>query len=76
MAASAPSYAVDVKPMFRERDRAVMTFMFDLWDYEDVKENADAILTATAAGDMPCDGPWPSEQVDTLRRWIEGGCAP
>ncbi len=76
MASAEPSYAVDVKPLFRERDRAAMTFMFDLWDYEDVKENADAILEATAAGEMPCDGAWSAEQVGTLRRWIEGGCRP
>jgi hypothetical protein len=22
---------------------------------------------------MPCYGQWPSEQVDLLRRWVEGG---
>jgi hypothetical protein len=53
-----------------------MTFLFDLWDYEAVKENAEAILAATEGGDMPCDGAWTVERVEVLRRWIEGGCQP
>jgi hypothetical protein len=51
-----PTYAADIKPLFRERDRRAMTFLFDLWDHEAVKENAEAILGATEGGDMPCDG--------------------
>src|SRR5664280_1514849 len=51
-----PNFAVDIKPLFRERDRRAMTFLFDLWDYEAVRENAEAILAATEGGDMPCDG--------------------
>ena len=69
-----PNFTADIKPLFRERDRRAMTFLFDLWDYEAVKENAEAILAATEGGDMPCDGAWPVERVATLRRWIEGGC--
>jgi hypothetical protein len=57
-----PTYAADIKPLFRERDRRAMTFLFDLWDYEAVKENAEAILGATEGGDMPCDGAWPVER--------------
>lgn len=76
MATPAPSYAADVKPLFRERDRRAMTFLFDLWAYEDVKANAAAILAATEGGDMPCDGAWPAERVDVLRRWLDGGCRP
>ena len=29
-----PSFATDIKPLFREQDRRAMTFMFDLWAYE------------------------------------------
>jgi hypothetical protein len=76
MQTPAPSFAVDIKPLFRERDRRAMTFMFDLWDHEAVTSNAAAILAATEKGDMPCDGGWPVERVDLLRRWIEGGCQP
>jgi len=73
MQTPAPNFADDIRPLFRERDRQAMTFLFDLWDYEAVKSNADAILAAIETGDMPCDETWPVEQVDLLRRWIEGG---
>jgi hypothetical protein len=71
-----PSFAADIKPLFRERDRRAMTFMFDLWVYEDVRANAQAILSATETGDMPCDGAWSDDQVRQLRRWVETGCEP
>jgi hypothetical protein len=38
------SFAGDVKPLFREEDRASMDFAFDLWSYDDVKVNATLIL--------------------------------
>lgn len=71
-----PSFAADIRPLFRERDRRAMTFLFDLWDLEAVKANAAAILASTQTGDMPCDRAWPDERVELLRRWIEGGCLP
>jgi len=49
---------------------------FDLSSYDDVRSHADAILGRVAAGSMPCDGPWPKEQVDVLRRWVEEGMQP
>jgi hypothetical protein len=27
----------------------------------------------TSAGDMPCDGPWPSDRVATFKQWIDAG---
>jgi hypothetical protein len=68
-----PSYESDIKPLFRERDRAAMLFMFDLWSYDDVSGNADQILTAVRDGVMPCDGSWPPERVDLVRQWVDGG---
>jgi hypothetical protein len=73
---TAPSFAGDIKPLFREGDRRSMSFAFDLWSYDDVRANADAILTRTEAGDMPCDDPWPTERVALFRAWIDGGFAP
>ena len=67
------SFETHVKPLFRERDRQSMEFAFDLWSYDDVSENADAILARLAAGTMPCDGAWPQAQVDLFRRWTESG---
>jgi hypothetical protein len=68
-----PSYATDIKPLFRERDRGSMLGHFDLWSYEDVVQNKDAILDSLAAGDMPCDGPWPTEQVELFQEWVTAG---
>jgi hypothetical protein len=67
------SYAADIKPLFRDRDRGSMLSHFDLWSYEDVVQNKDAILESLAAGDMPCDGPWQAEQVELFRAWVTAG---
>jgi hypothetical protein len=67
------SYAADVKPLFREGDRGSMLSAFDLWSYDDVVQNKDAILARLAAGDMPCDGAWAAEQVELFRSWIAAG---
>jgi hypothetical protein len=67
------SFETHVKPMFRERDRQSMEFAFDLWSYDDVSQQADAILARLQAGTMPCDGAWPQAQVDLFQRWAQGG---
>ena len=46
---------------------------FDLWSYEDVVQNKDAILGRLVKGDMPCDESWPADQVELFRRWVEDG---
>ena len=71
--AAGVSFETDVRPLFRETDRQRMEFAFDLWSYEDVKENAEAILERLQDGDMPCDGAWDQTQIDLFRRWSEGG---
>ena len=76
MAAEPVSFEIDVKPLFRERDRSSMEFAFDLWSADDVSENADAILDRLQAGTMPCDGAWPQAQVDLFARWVASGKAP
>src|SRR5258708_34221372 len=58
---------------FRERDRAAMLDFFDLWSFDDVRANVDAILAAVRAGSMPCDMPWSNEKVDLLERWLDSG---
>jgi hypothetical protein len=73
MTATAPSFASDIKPLFRESDRTAMLSAFDLWSLDDVTANSDRILGAVESGSMPCDGAWPDEQVDLLRRWIAAG---
>ena len=67
------SYAQDIKPLFREGDRESMSSAFDLWSYDDVVQNSDAILHRLRDGTMPCDGAWPEEQVDVFQRWVDAG---
>ncbi len=67
------SFETDVRPMFRERDRELMEFAFDLWSHDDVSENADAILDRIKAGTMPCDGAWLPAQLELFERWVANG---
>ena len=69
----AVGFAAHIKGLFRERDRESMRFAFDLWSYDDVRDNAGAILARLEDGTMPCDGSWPQAQVDLFRRWAQGG---
>ncbi len=62
--------------MFREFDRTEMEWAFDLWNYDDVKENAEAILERLETGEMPCDGEWTEEQIEQLRTWMREGTPP
>ena len=70
------SFEQDVRPLFREKDRQRMEWAFDLWRYEDVRDNASGILERIEDGSMPCDEPWPPEQIQLLRSWIDSGMAP
>ena len=54
------SFERDIKPLFRTKDRDSMMQAFDLFDYDDVVENADAIVGSLRSGQMPCDGAWPA----------------
>lgn len=73
---AAVGYGADIKPLFRELDRNSMVDHFDLWSYDDVVSNQDAILGHLVSGSMPCDGPWPDANVALLRRWIDEGSRP
>jgi hypothetical protein len=67
------SFARDIRPMFRDKDRDSMLRAFDLFDYADVAGHADAIAGALRSGKMPCDGAWPASKVDKLQQWIDLG---
>ena len=67
------SFTEQIKPLFRPEDRESMTFAFDLWDVDDVRSNADAILDRLRDGSMPCDGGWSSDKVELFGRWIATG---
>jgi hypothetical protein len=70
------SFARDIQPLFREDDVEAMRFAFDLSRYDDVKVNAEGIYDRLSDGSMPCDGPWPEEQMASFRQWMDEGCAP
>jgi hypothetical protein len=63
----------DLRELFRSEDVEAMRFVFDLWSYEDVREHAEEIHERLAEGTMPCDSPWPENNVRRFRRWIDGG---
>ncbi len=67
------SFAQDIKPLFRERDRESMRSAFDLWSYDDVAERSDAILARLRDGSMPCDGAWPDDRIAQFEDWISAG---
>jgi NADPH-dependent 2,4-dienoyl-CoA reductase/sulfur reductase-like enzyme len=69
------SWEEDIRSLFREKDVSEMQDIadLDLSDYETVRDNAEAIYGRLDDGTMPCDGPWPEEQVRTFRRWVDQG---
>jgi hypothetical protein len=67
------SFEEDIKPLFRPVDHESMAWAFDLASYDEVKENATAILERLRNGSMPCDGAWPEGQVERFERWTETG---
>jgi hypothetical protein len=75
-AEGAVSFAADIRPLFREKDVRSMARHFDRTSFDDVSTVADRILGRLRAGSMPCDGEWPSEQVDLFERWTQTGKKP
>ncbi len=70
-----PSFAHDIRPLFRDKDVDEMQFAFDLSAYQDVRDNAEEIESRLAEGSMPCDGPWPADHVALFRQWMSEGYA-
>jgi hypothetical protein len=64
----------DIRPLFRPKDIARMTFKFDLSSYDDVRTHSRSILRRLSNGSMPCDGAWPPEQVALFQEWVDAGC--
>ncbi len=72
------SFAADIRPLFRDSPdvEAMKGFGLDLSSYVDVKENAEAIYSRLEDGSMPCDDPWPKEQVAKFKQWMDDGMQP
>jgi hypothetical protein len=71
-----PSFASDIRPLFRESDRKAMARAFDLSSYGDVVSHGQAIAGRLKNGSMPCDGRWPADRVALFERWLSDGSAP
>jgi hypothetical protein len=67
------SFEEHIKPLFRDSDRESMEFAFDLWSRDEVADNCDLILERLRDGTMPCDGPWPDEQIRIFQSWVDAG---
>jgi hypothetical protein len=68
-----PTFANDIKPLFRDKDRSSMRSRFDLWSIDDVRGHAPAIFAMLESGRMPCDGAWSAENVTLFGRWMDSG---
>src|SRR5258708_38840803 len=68
-----PTFEGNIKSLFRERDRAAMLAFFDLWSFDDVKANADAILAAVRTGSMPCGPLLATQKGHPPRSLVDGG---
>lgn len=71
------SFAKDIRPLFRDSPDvdAMKDYGLDLSSYDDVKAQAQKIYATLVDGSMPCDGPWPKEQVALFKQWMDEGMA-
>jgi len=72
------SFAKDIRPLFRDEPdvEAMKGFGLDLSCYDDVRTHAAGILQRLDDGSMPCDEPWPKEQIARFKQWMDDGMAP
>jgi len=72
------NFAKDIRPLFRDTPDVdtMKDFGLDLSSFDSVKTHAEEIYARVLDGSMPCDEPWPKEQVGLFKRWMEEGMAP
>ena len=70
---SETSFERDVRPLFRDEDVEAMQFAFDLSSWDEVREHAEEIHSRLVEGTMPCDAPWPEQDIERFREWIDAG---
>ncbi len=71
------SFAKDIRGLFRDNPdvEAMKDYGIDLSSYDDVKKHSAKIYETVADGSMPCDKPWPKEQVAIFKQWMDEGMA-
>lgn len=76
--AANPSFATDIKPLFRKKDVSIMKAVtgWSLDVYAEVKPNAAKVLDRLRDGSMPCDGAWPVADIDLFQKWTQTGMQP
>ena len=72
---SETSFERDIRSLFRDEDVEAMLFAFDLSSAEEVREHAEEIHSRLVEGTMPCDAPWPDQDIERFREWIDAGMA-
>ena len=72
------SFAREIRPLFRDSPDidSMKEYGLDLSSYGDVRAQAGAIYARLEDGSMPCDDPWPEEQVKLFKQWMDEGMAP
>ena len=76
------SFAANIRPLFTDTDIDHMSFFCDLSNFDDVKVNADDILSrlnGTGGPLMPpvsAGGPWPQANIDLFQQWLQEGFEP
>jgi hypothetical protein len=68
------SFADDIRPLFRDSPDidSMKDFGLDLSSYAEVKAQAGVIYARLADGSMPCDDPWPQEQIELFKPCMDG----
>jgi hypothetical protein len=69
------SFAADIRPLFRDAPdiEAMKRYGLDLSSDEQVKEKVHEIYATLEDGSMPCDDPWPKDNVALFKRWMDEG---
>ncbi|OFW27820.1 MAG: hypothetical protein A3J28_04285 [Acidobacteria bacterium RIFCSPLOWO2_12_FULL_60_22] len=72
------SFAAEIRALFRNMPDvdSMKDFDLDLSSYEQVKAQSAKIYETLESGTMPCDAPWPAEQVALFKQWVDEGMAP
>ena len=71
------SFAKDIRPLFRDTPDVdtMKDFGLDLSSFTDVKAKAKEIYATLLDGSMPCDEPWPKDQIERFKQWMDEGMA-
>jgi hypothetical protein len=70
------SFAVDIRPLFRDGDiQCMKPSGVDLGNPEwmCVPANAHSVFNVVSSGEMPPDAPWPPEKVSLFKEWMDAG---